>query len=229
MMLLPLAEAAVRKLFSGGIPGAGTFVQHLTLWVAFLGAALAAREGKLLALATGEFLSKGATRNVAGALSGGVGALATALLFRASLDLVVSEREFGAKLTLGVPVWLTQVVLPVAFLVIALRLVWRSSETWRWRIPAAAGLLAGLLLGQFPGWLEGLPAWPAVLLVVVAMIAGMGVFRLITRRSQVQILPPQPLGFQAPTANRGCFSYSVSGQSRAKRFWRNMRENAARD
>ena len=55
MVLLPLAEAAARFLFGVGIPGAGPFEQHLTLWVAFLGAALAAREDKLLALATGEF------------------------------------------------------------------------------------------------------------------------------------------------------------------------------
>ena len=45
MMLLPMAEAVVRRFFAAGIPGAGTFVQHLTLVVAFLGAALAAREG----------------------------------------------------------------------------------------------------------------------------------------------------------------------------------------
>ena len=37
----------------GGIPGSVSMVQHLTLWVGFLGAAIAAREGKLLALATG--------------------------------------------------------------------------------------------------------------------------------------------------------------------------------
>ena len=43
MVLLPLAEILIRPMFSGGIPGSISFVQHLTLWVGFLGAALAAR------------------------------------------------------------------------------------------------------------------------------------------------------------------------------------------
>src|ERR1044072_8249533 len=56
IMLLPLGEIAFRSMFGAGIPGSGPFAQNLTLWVGLLGAAIAAREGKLLTLATGEFL-----------------------------------------------------------------------------------------------------------------------------------------------------------------------------
>src|SRR6187397_1818132 len=59
LMLLPLAEIALRKVTGTGIQGAGPFALNLTLWVGLLGAAIAAREGKLLTLATGEFLPKG--------------------------------------------------------------------------------------------------------------------------------------------------------------------------
>ena len=55
MVILPLAEIVVRPLVAGGIPGSIPFVQHLTLWVAFLGAGLAARHEKLVALSTGTF------------------------------------------------------------------------------------------------------------------------------------------------------------------------------
>ena len=47
MVLLPLIEIPLRR-FGTGIPGAISVERHLTLWVAFLGAALAAREGRLL-------------------------------------------------------------------------------------------------------------------------------------------------------------------------------------
>ena len=57
MMLLPLSEIVSRKVFTPACPG--PFAQNLTLWVGMLGAAIAAREGKLLTLATGEFLPKG--------------------------------------------------------------------------------------------------------------------------------------------------------------------------
>ena len=59
MVVLPLAEIVARRFAGGGIPGSTATVQHLTLWVGFLGAAIAAREGKLLALATGTFMPEG--------------------------------------------------------------------------------------------------------------------------------------------------------------------------
>ena len=52
MALLPLAELMVRPFVAGGIPGSIPFVEHLTLWVGFFGAGIAARKGKLVALAT---------------------------------------------------------------------------------------------------------------------------------------------------------------------------------
>ncbi|MGH9381556.1 MAG: TRAP transporter small permease, partial [Thermoanaerobaculia bacterium] len=67
--LLPLAEMAARRLAGRGVPGSGPLIQHLTLWVAFIGAALAAREGRLLALASGELLP-GRLRPAAKALAG---------------------------------------------------------------------------------------------------------------------------------------------------------------
>ena len=51
MVALPLAEAALRPLHTG-IPASGAFLQHLTLVVGMLGAAVAARENRLLSLST---------------------------------------------------------------------------------------------------------------------------------------------------------------------------------
>ena len=50
MAAIPILEIGLRRLFDVGIPAAIPIVQHLTLWVAFLGAALAAREDRLLSL-----------------------------------------------------------------------------------------------------------------------------------------------------------------------------------
>src|SRR3954469_24075130 len=52
MIILPLAEILLRQ-FSVGIPSAPDFLRHLTLLVGMAGGAIAAREGRLLALATG--------------------------------------------------------------------------------------------------------------------------------------------------------------------------------
>ena len=179
MVLLPLAEIVARSLLHTGIPGAAPFTQHLTLWVAFLGAAVAAREGKLLSLATGELFPAGAWRLLARLVAAAVGAGVAALLFRASLDMVLVEKDFPSVVALGVPVWVTQLVLPVAFGLVALRLVWRSADAWWWRGVAALGLLAGLALGQWPGVLEGKPVWPGILLIVAATALGSPIFAVL--------------------------------------------------
>src|SRR5206468_8709218 len=80
MAVLPLAEMISRRALGRGIPGSGPIVQHLTLWVGFLGAAIAAREGKLLALATGTLIPPGAGRRAADVLGAAFGACAASVL-----------------------------------------------------------------------------------------------------------------------------------------------------
>src|SRR5262245_43935562 len=90
IMLLPLAEIVMRRFVSTGIPGAAPFTLNLTLWVGLLGAAIAAREGKLLTLATGEFLPK----RIAGIshIIGGFAGSAIAMMFAVGgLALVLTE------------------------------------------------------------------------------------------------------------------------------------------
>ncbi|HWP99720.1 MAG TPA: TRAP transporter small permease, partial [Vicinamibacterales bacterium] len=122
MAVLPLAEILLRGLFGIGIPGSIPFVQHLTLWVGFLGGALAAREGRLLALATADMLPEGTWRRVAGIVAAAAGAAVAAALCRGAIALVVTDREAGGEVAAGVPVWVAQLVLPVSLALVALRL-----------------------------------------------------------------------------------------------------------
>src|ERR1051325_347238 len=80
MVVLPLGEIVFRRAFGRGIPASGPIVQHLTLWVGFLGAAIAARDGKLLALATGTFIRPGVWRRAADVLAAAFGAMAATVL-----------------------------------------------------------------------------------------------------------------------------------------------------
>src|SRR5438128_6746852 len=52
MVLLPLAEIVLRRTLHTGVEGASIIVQHLALVAGLLGGAIAAREGRTLALAT---------------------------------------------------------------------------------------------------------------------------------------------------------------------------------
>jgi len=178
MVLLPLCEIVARR-FGTGIPGAAPFTQHLTLWVAFLGAAIAAREGKLLALATGHLLPPGTKREAAAAFAGAAGAAVSILLARAGLEMVREERLGGHMVAAGVPIWVAQLAIPVALAIIALRLVWHASPR-RWaRGIAALGLVIGLVLGQFPQLVDGKPAWPGIVLLLAATVLGSPIFAVL--------------------------------------------------
>ena len=124
MVVLPLSEIVARRFFGRGIPGSGPIVQHPTLWVGFLGASIAARAGKLLAPATGTFI-KGVWRRAADILAAAYGACAAVVLASGGWQMAMIERESGTQIGAGIPAWITQLVLPVSFTLIALRLVWR--------------------------------------------------------------------------------------------------------
>jgi len=179
VMLLPLSEIVARKAFGTGLPGAGPFAQTLTLWVGMLGAAIAAREGKLLSLATGEFLPKGWIGTVAHIIAGAAGACISTILAIGGAALVRSDRAAGDVIAVGVPVWVADLVIPVAFSLIAARLVWRASPNWKGRAFAAIGILLGLWLGANHALLEGHAAWPWVVAVILAGVVGMPIFALL--------------------------------------------------
>ena len=140
MVVLPLSEILTRRFLGRGIAGSGPIVQHLTLWVGFLGAAIAAREGKLLALATGTFIT-GRWRRAADVLAAAYGACAATVLAFGGWQMAMLEREAGTEIGAGIQAWVTQLVLPVAFALIAVRLVWRVGQATT-PIPEAGAVVA---------------------------------------------------------------------------------------
>ncbi len=179
MVLLPLLEIALRRLFGFGIPGSIPFVQHLMLAVGFLGGALAAREGRMLALATGTFLPEGRVRQTAEIVAATVSACVSAMLFRGAVTLVQLERESGSVIALGIPVWVAQFALPVTFALIAFRLARRASPTWTGRALPFLGLALGLWLGGEGISIPSVPTGLGVAIILAAAALGAPIFVLL--------------------------------------------------
>jgi C4-dicarboxylate transporter, DctM subunit len=203
MVLLPLCEIVSRRAFGRGIPGSGPVVQHLTLWVGFLGAAIAARDGKLLALATGTFLPRSLRRG-ANILAAAFGACAAVVLASGGWRMASIEREAGTTIGADIPTWIAQLVLPIGFALIAARLVWRGAGSERWDVArlkpsryedarlkgsrydawfdrgfAALGVVAGLLFLRVPSLIEGHSLWPGMLVIVASAIVGTPLFAIL--------------------------------------------------
>lgn len=178
MVVLPLAAIVVRPVVAGGIPGAIPIVQHLTLWVGLLGAALAARENKLVALATQTFLEDGVISRCSRGFAAMVGAGVCATLAWGAIDIISVERALGSEIALGFPTWVAQLVLPVAFGLLGLRLMWHAGG-WAARAIGLVGYGAGFWLASSYQILDGTPSWPWVVLVLAAALAGAPIFAVL--------------------------------------------------
>jgi tripartite ATP-independent transporter DctM subunit len=188
MFVLPLAEIVLRRAAGTGIPGSIPFVQHLVLWVGFLGAALAAREGTMLALATGTFLPPGPARDWAGTLAATVAAAVSMMLAVGAYELVLSEREAGTVIAAGVTTWMAQTVLPFAFALIALRTVWTPSLNGIQRVIATCGLAVGAWLVWNPAAFAPGQLWPLAALIIVAAACGTPIFVVLGGLAMVLFL-----------------------------------------
>jgi tripartite ATP-independent transporter DctM subunit len=153
-------------------------VQHLTLWVALVGASLAARSDRLLALSTQRFLGA-RWRGPAGIFTSGLAAGITASLCYASADMVSIERQAGDIVAWGIPSWAILLVLPIGFASIAIRIVWHASDGWRGRSAAALGLAIPLLFGAVPTSAGGVIVLGAGVMLAAATVLGMPVFAAI--------------------------------------------------
>ncbi|MBA7604475.1 MAG: TRAP transporter large permease subunit [Calditrichaeota bacterium] len=157
MAVLPVAEVFAREFFKTSITNSIVTVQHLTLWIGFVGAMLAAREGRLLSL-TGEttWLQDrwgSWPSTAAGIASVGI----TLTLMVASYHLVSVERAFPRSVFGPIQIWMAQLVMPIGFGVMAWRLLRRSSTQWRYRLLVLIGIgvlgYLGIGMELQGGWL----------------------------------------------------------------------------
>ena len=176
MLLLPVAEIILRRVFRSDISGSSAIVQHLCLIVGMLGGAVAARERRLLALSPIQTLLKGRARAAAQIFSSGFAAAICFFLCVASVQYVLDMRPLGKILVYGIPVWVIQLILPLGFGLITLRLIWHARDTWLGRglAFALAAALAGVAVGS-PVSPERLEI-PALAALGVATLLGAPVF-----------------------------------------------------
>lgn len=179
MVVLPVGEIVARWFGTVFVPGAITLVQHLTLWVAFLGAAIAARQGKLLALATATFLPERVQR-ASGAGASLVAAAVGALLTWGAVELVLQSYRFPTgAVGPNIPRWIAQLGLPIGMALVTLRLVWHGGRTWAGRSIATIGLAAAAAVWLWPDLLIDRTAWPGLVLIIAAGLAGAPIFALL--------------------------------------------------
>ena len=176
MMLLPVTEILLRAVFKTGVSGSSAIVQHLTLIVGMLGGALAAREGRLLALSPAQTLLKGRWKTTAHILGNSFGAAISAFLCVASARYVADMAPLGKILVYGVPVWTIQLVLPLGFGLVAVRLLWNAAENWPGRALALGVAGAVAVVAYASPFSPDRIMIPALVVLVLATLLGAPIF-----------------------------------------------------
>jgi tripartite ATP-independent transporter DctM subunit len=181
LMLLPLIEIVGRKTFHRGLDGAAAMQQHLVLIIGLLGGMFAARDRRLLSISTLTTFLRGGWQTFARVFSSAFAAGMTVFLALAAIQLVQSEKGGGKLIAYGIPVWIVQMIMPIGFSVIALRLVWHAGENWRQRLVALL-VAAGLVwLGFHPpfGLAPAKLVVPGLIALLAAVVLGAPIFVML--------------------------------------------------
>lgn len=121
LVLLAGGQIVARTAFDSGWVDLDAFLRTMVLWIALLGAMAAARDDKHLAVdAVARFVHGGIARALRAVAYLGAALVCAALAWYA-FELVRGEYQSATIAFAGVPAWVTQAIMPVAFAVIALR------------------------------------------------------------------------------------------------------------
>ncbi len=121
MVFLGFLQILFRNLISIGIVWVDPLVRHLVLWIALLGASLATRENRHISIdLLSGYLSPALQRRVQGGLQL-FSALICLLLVHPAIRFLENDYQAGRILALGVPMWLSQAIMPVMMLVLGVR------------------------------------------------------------------------------------------------------------
>ncbi len=140
---LPAFEIFLRVTGLRGVPSSAMIVQHLTLWIGFIGAVLATRHNKLLSLTAKPLLQKEDKLHLGRWLAKVISFIVAFALMWASLKLVRVEFEFPRNLAPGMPIWAAQSIMPIGFGLIALQVYLNSYSN---RLLQSSLLIIPLLL-----------------------------------------------------------------------------------
>jgi C4-dicarboxylate transporter, DctM subunit len=174
-VVLPLIDAVGRPFGNFHVSGSATYVQMLTLWLAFVGGLVATREGKHLTLSTAELFGDGKAATIARIFAYSVAAATVAVLAYASAQVVIADSEGAKLLPIGVPEWWFETIMPAALALMAARFAWHASSEWKGRLVAFAAIGVAFALGLLPPEMAA-RVWPLAFVIIGAALLGAPVF-----------------------------------------------------
>ena len=121
MILLAFSQIVLRNFFSTGIDWADSLVRYLVVWVGFVGAAIATKEGKHITIDVLSRWITGSGSNAIQAICHLSSAAICCLLTWAGIKFIWFEAQMGGATFFKLPVWVPELIIPVTFGLMTLR------------------------------------------------------------------------------------------------------------
>lgn len=115
MILMAFMQIVLRNFFSTGIDWGDALVRYLVVWVGFIGAAIAVKEGKHITIDVLSRMLGHASQRVLQAITHICSTAVCGLLTWAGIKFIRFEAEMGGTVFLKLPVWVPEIIIPIAF------------------------------------------------------------------------------------------------------------------
>ena len=177
LVLLPAIEVITRIFGTTGVVASPVLVQHLTLWIGFLGAVVAARRNKLLALTTEPLFVVNPTINWSKFIAKIATIFLVLTLAVGSWELIKVEMAYPVNIAPYLPRWVAQLVMPIGLFLIAVHLVKNGYKKWQNRGFLLVGVILLSQLNHFDYLRESTVfMWLSILIIILTLYKGAPIF-----------------------------------------------------
>jgi len=121
MIVVAFLQIVLRNIFATGISWADPLVRNLVLWVGFVGASIATREGRHITINMIPPWMPPRGKAIIGIITQVFSLFICGFLTFAAAKFVRNEAIMGEITFLGIPAWIPQIILPLTFGLMTLR------------------------------------------------------------------------------------------------------------
>ena len=181
LTFFPALEILARLIGRPGIPASAILVQHMTLWIGFIGAVLATRQNKLLSLIRKPLFQEDKIFHLGRWIAKNISFIVILFLFWGSLNLVIVEYNYPTYIAPGILRWVGQSIMPLGFLLIASQIFLKSTKNHLLRATMLMITIFIILISLTDAFQDnGLFLWCSVGLIIFSMIFGTPTIPLFT-------------------------------------------------
>lgn len=126
MIFVAFLQIVLRNVFYTGLDWGDSFLRNLVLWIGFIGATLATKEGKHINIDIVSRWLPTLGRNIVMLITHLFSFSVCCLLTYAALKFIKNEVQMGSRTLLSIPAWIPEMILPITFGLMTFRFGLRS-------------------------------------------------------------------------------------------------------